>query len=413
MNLSDFHIPYVLPTALLALALVARFQMLVRAWRDPDVRATALLLGLATAVFVSVTPVNIHRINAMTGVTNIAAPWSYSLLTAFCATCLTMIMRWRETPSEQRRRRMRRVYVIYSAIIAGLWLTFLLADLPVERIYDIDTYYANTPWMREHILLYLVAHMASALVAAYMIGRWFSAVTGAWLKAGLICLQVGYANGLVFDIMKIIAIGARWTGTNWDFLSTRVAPPFALLDAVLVAIGFILPQAGPALSRWISDARDYRRLHPLLRTLQAIEPSAARARVGRWAPLDLRLIQRQQSIHDAFLRLAPYFDDALYQQAYEAARTNRSETRARGLAGARAICAAITSYQQEKPTAHGSQNAQIRTDHLDAISAELRHLVRISSLRNRRGTSPAQPTLDQPATANGHDPAEIPASGTR
>ncbi|MER8119012.1 MAB_1171c family putative transporter [Streptomyces sp. NPDC094031] len=413
MNLSDFHIPYVLPTALLALALVARFQMLVRAWRDPDVRATALLLGLATTVFVSVTPINIHRINAMTGVTNIAAPWSYSLLTAFGASCLTMIMRWRETPSEQRRRRIRRVYVIYSAIIAGLWTTFLLADVPVERIYDLDTYYATTPWMREHVLLYLVAHMVSALVAAYMIGRWFSAVTSKSLKAGLICLQVGYASGLVYDATKMIAIGARWSGANWDVLSTKVAPPFALLDAVLVAVGFIIPQAGPALSRWYSDARDYRRLHSLVRTLQAIEPSAARARVGRWAPLDLRLVQRQQRIHDAFLRLAPYYDDGLYQQVYDTARTARGETRARGLAGASAIRAAITSYQQGKPVDHGSQSAQIRTDDLDAISAELRHPVRISSLRNRWGTSPAQPSLDQPAIANGHDPAEIPACGTQ
>ncbi|MER8119013.1 MAB_1171c family putative transporter [Streptomyces sp. NPDC094031] len=407
MNLSDFHVPYVLPTALLALAFVARFQMLVRAWRDPDVRATALLLGLATTVFVSVTPINIHRINAMTGVTNIAAPWSYSLLTAFGASCLTMIMRWRETPSEQRRRRIRRVYVIYSAIIAGLWTTFLLADVPVERIYDLDTYYANTPWMREHIELYLAGHVTSTLIAAYMISRWFAKVTGAWLKAGLICLQVGYANGLVYDATKIIAIVARWSGANWDFLSTRLAPPFALLGTTLVAAGFILPQAGPAVSHWYSDARDYRRLHPLLRTLEAIEPSAARARVGRWAPLDLRLVQRQQRIHDAFLRLAPFFDDGLYQQVYDTARTARGETRARGLAGASAIRAAITSYQQGKPVDHGSQSAQIGpdvTDHLDAISAALRHPFRISSLRDRTFTACARTPHDvaHPDPADAH-----------
>ncbi|MFK0143194.1 MAB_1171c family putative transporter [Streptomyces murinus] len=418
MNLSDFHIPYVLPTALLALALVARFQMLVRAWRDPDVRATALLLGLATAVFVSVTPVNIHRINAMTGVTNIAAPWSYSLLTAFCASCLTMIMRWRETPSEQRRRRMRRVYVIYSAIIAGLWLTFLFADVPVERIYDIDTYYANTPWMREHIELYLAGHVTSTLIAAYMISRWYSKVASAWLKAGLICLQVGYANGLVFDATKIIAIVARWSGTDWDFLSTRLAPPFALLGTTLVAVGFILPQAGPALSHWIIDARDYRRLHPLLRTLEAIEPSTARARVGRWAPLDLRLVQREQRIHDAFLRLAPYFDVDLYEQTYEAARASHNETRARGLAGARAIHAAISSYRQDKPIDRDSPSAHIPadlTDHLAAISAELRHRLQITSFRNRRDTAPTEPQhgSGQPAPATSHEPVESPLPGTR
>ncbi|CAM5320483.1 hypothetical protein SGRIM128S_01975 [Streptomyces griseomycini] len=80
-----------------------------------------------------------------------------------------MIMRWREEPSHRRRRRMRRVYAIYAGVIAALWGTFLLAEAPVARIYDLDTYYATTPWMREHILLYLVAHMVSSLVAASML----------------------------------------------------------------------------------------------------------------------------------------------------------------------------------------------------------------------------------------------------
>ncbi|MFI9772786.1 MAB_1171c family putative transporter [Streptomyces sp. NPDC052415] len=396
MSINDFHIPYAVPTVLLAIALLLKAQTLLRAWRDPDVRATAVFLGLATAVFVSVTPVNIHRINVASGVPNLAAPWSYSLLTAFCATCLIMIMRWREAPSEQRQLRMRRVYIIYSAIIAALWATFLLADAPVERIYDLDTYYATTPWMREHILLYLVAHMVSAVVAAYMIGKWFSEVENRWLRAGLVCLQAGYASGLLFDVAKMAAIGARWSGTNWDFLSTKVAPPFALLDAVLVAVGFIIPQAGPALRRWMRDRSDYRQLNALTRTLRAIEPSAARARVGRWAPLDLRLLQRQQGIHDALLRLAPYFDHSLYRETYEAAKTRSSETKARGLAGATALRAAISAYHQGTPHDRGDRPAQIGTDvtdYLDSISAALRRRpLRASGISLRSATTESTST---------------------
>ncbi|MGA5127769.1 MAB_1171c family putative transporter [Streptomyces pseudogriseolus] len=375
MSLDNLHIPYAVPTLLLAVALVFKAPTLARAWRDADVRATSLLLLLATCVFVSVTPVNIHRINEITGVPNIAAPWTYSLLTAFCATCLTMIMRWREEPSPARDRRMRRVYVIYTGIIVGLWVTFLLADVGQERIYDLDTFYANTPFMREHILLYLVAHMVSALVAAYMIGTWFSAVESRWLKAGLVCLQAGYASGLVFDVAKIVAIGARWNGVDWDFLSTKLAPPFALLDAVLVAVGFIIPQAGPPLQRWISDRRQYQRLYPLWRALRTVEPSSAQARVSRLAALDLRLLQREQHIHDAMLRLAPHYDPDLYARQYRTARVLLGdEKRARGIAGAAAIRAAVASFDGRTPRTTTGQpviGPEI-TEHIEAISMAMR-----------------------------------------
>jgi hypothetical protein len=120
-----FQIPYALPTALLTLALLLKFPTFVRTWRDPDVRATTFLLACATAVLVVITPVNIERLNELTGIPNIASPWAYSFLTAFCATGLTMIMRWREVPSAGRRRRMRRIYWIYSGVIVALWGTFL------------------------------------------------------------------------------------------------------------------------------------------------------------------------------------------------------------------------------------------------------------------------------------------------
>ncbi|MEU8502996.1 MAB_1171c family putative transporter [Streptomyces lavendulae] len=391
MDLTDLRIPYLLPTALLMVALIFKAPTLARAWRDPDVRATTLLLGLATAVFVSVTPVSIHEINTMTGIPNIAAPWGYSLLTAFCATCLTMIMRWRDEPSNLRRRRMHRVYLIYSGIVLALWITFLLADVPEERIYDLDTYYAGTPWIREHILLYLIAHMASALVAASMLWRWLSEVESRWLKTGLVFLQMGYAFGLVFDVAKLTAVAARWADADWDFLSTRVAPPFALLDAILVAIGFIVPQAGPYLQDRIRDGAHHRRLRPLWHTLRMLAPAAAQARVGRWAPIDLRLLQRQQRIHDALLRLAPHLDYHLYARAYVAASARHDGETARGIAGAVTIQVAAATYRQPasadtdadpEPTAN--RPALIKTeitDHIDAISRAMRRTRATENIR--------------------------------
>ncbi|MGZ3097174.1 MAB_1171c family putative transporter [Streptomyces sp. H72] len=372
---APFHIPYALPTALLLLALVLKFPTLVRAWRDPDVRATTLLLSFATVVLVVITPANIDRLNELTGVPNIASPWAYSFLTAFCATGLTMIMRWREEPSPRRRQRMRNVYWIYAGVIVGLWTTFLLADVPEPRIYDLDTYYAGTPWMREHILLYLLAHMVSSLVATYMLWKWWPRIENRWLKSGVVCLQVGFASGVLFDAAKALALGARWSGQDWDGLSTRVAPPFALLEAILVAVGFIVPQVGPSLQNRLRERREYRQLRPLWSAVRDVVPSPVPARPGRRMPLGLRLVQRQQRIHDALRILAPYLDRDLHRRARDATPAGLDEAGARGLAGAVTVRAALQAHRDETPARVTFGKRQLGadvSDHIDEISQSLR-----------------------------------------
>ncbi|MFF2020484.1 MAB_1171c family putative transporter [Streptomyces sp. NPDC058171] len=384
MTVPAFHIPYLLPTALLLIAVALKFPTFVRAWRDPDIRATTLLLALASVVYVIITPVNIHRLNEFTGIPNIASPSAYSFLTASCATSLTMITRWREEASESRRRRMCRIHLIYAGITVALWVTFFLAHAPAERIYDLDTYYASTPWMREHILLYLAAHTASCLVASSMLWKWSPEVTNRWLKSGVVLLRLGFASGLVYDAIKLCAIVARWCGTDWDHLSTRVAPPFALLQGVLTAIGFIVPQIGPFLLRRARDRRDYRGLLPLWRALRTATASAATARLGRWAPLDLLLLQREQQIHDALRLLAPHIDHDLYRRAHQLARSEHAEDRAIGLAGAVAVTVAVERHRAGRrcPTDPVQVNADI-SNHIHDISRAMHHPRAIDTLRRR------------------------------
>ncbi|MFK0154248.1 MAB_1171c family putative transporter [Streptomyces sp. NPDC090493] len=387
MNLSDIHLPYALPTALLITGLALKSATIIRSWKDPNARATWLVLFFASAVFVSVTPASLQKINDVTDVANIAAPWSYSMLTAFCGACLTMIITWREVPSRRRTRRIRSVWIIYGALVVALWVTFLLADVPVVRIYDIDTYYATTPWMREHILLYLFGYLTSTLVSAWMIWTWISEVRNKpWLKAGLICLQVGYAMGLVFDFAKLTAIGARWAGTDWDYLSVTVAPPFAILGGTLVALGFILPVVGPVLQQWPRDQISYWILRSLIRAFRDLPPSAALARVGRFAPLDLRLLQREQQVLDGLLQLAPYYDPSLYEEAYEQAVIREGATQARGLAGAVAIRAALVAHANKIPRNTGSESPRIGpevTDHITLIARSLLRPHRVVDLYTR------------------------------
>ncbi|MEV0981862.1 MAB_1171c family putative transporter [Streptomyces sp. NPDC049915] len=395
MTLSfSFHVSYAVPTVLLAVALLLKLPTFLRAWRDPEVLATTLLLFWATSALVVIIPVNIERLNRLTGVPNIAAPWAYSFLTASCATGLTMIMRWREEPSPRRRRRIRRIYWIYAGIIAALWVTFILADAPHERIYDLDTYYANTPWMREHILLYLGAHVASCLTAVYMLWKWFHEVENPWLKTGVVLLQIGFASGLVFDAAKLTAITARWGGADWDWLSTKAAPPFALTEAALMAAGFIIPQAGPAMKRLARDQSEYLRLRPLHRALRVFEPAAASTRFGLWIPLDLRLLQRQQRIHDALRLLAPYLDTELYCKAYTQAAHSQTEAKARAIAGAVAVRDAITGYNTGRAR-HNHQLPQISnhiTEHLSAISTAFYRPGALDRIRQRVTTTESSNT---------------------
>lgn len=385
------HVPYAVPVVLLALALAVKAPTFLRARRDPDVRATTLLLLLATVVFGSVTPASIRRLNDLTGVANFAAPWVYSLLTAFCATCLTMIMRWREVPSERRRRRMRGVWLVYCGVIVALWVTFLLADVPEERVHDLDTFYARTPWMREHIVLYLVAHTVSGVVAAYLIWTWLSKVRDRWLRTGLVALLAGYASGLVFDALKLTAVAARWAGGDLDGLSTRGAPPFALLDAVLVALGFIVPQAGPYLRRQWLDRAAYRTLRPLWLEVRALGPAAAPARVSRWDAMSLRVLQRRQDIHDALLRLAPHFDHELYGRTLAAARADGHDAAgAHGIAGAVAVRSAVAAARARAPrsaAAGGPARLGAEWDDIESVARALCRLRHADGILRRAASA--------------------------
>ncbi|CAL9313610.1 MAB_1171c family putative transporter [Streptomyces sp. SudanB182_2057] len=333
-DISGSWISYAVPAVLFAVAFVIKLPLLRRAWQDPILRATAVLLAIGTLVFVSLPPANLHRINVLTGVPNFAAVWVYSLATAYCGACLWLIITWREPPSAARRRRTRQVGLAYAAVIAGLCVTFLLADHGVERLRDLDTYYARTPWMREFILLYVIAHTASALVAAGLLRAWYREVTDTWLRRAVIFLQEAYALGLLFDVAKFAAIAGRWSGRDWDWLSTYAAPPFAIAEAGLVAVAFIVGQAGPVLAERRRLVRDHRRLKPLWQTMLTIAPPAAPA-TGRVSGAALRLELRRAAINDGLLKLGPYLSAFRRERIRRAAlEAGYPEPVARGIAGA-------------------------------------------------------------------------------
>ncbi|WP_231155580.1 MAB_1171c family putative transporter [Streptomyces sp. CNZ748] len=409
--LDDLYISFWIPTGVLTAALIIKLPTIVRLWRDPLLRAVGGLLLLACTVFVFVAPTTIARVNRLTGVPNISAPWCYSLLTAFCASCLLLIIAWRNGLSDRSaatRRAMRWVVSLYSGVIVALWVLFFLADASEERLRDLDTYYATTPFMREQILLYLLAHTVAVLITCRLLWNWVqTAGLDAWLRWGLKFLGVGYALNLVFDAAKLTAVGARWTGNDLDWLSTDLAPPVACLSAILIAVGFILPHAGQYLHERWRVRLAHHRLRPLYELMRAAN--------GRSVPFllratpELRLIRRETFIRDELLSLARHVDEERRSRTREAARAlGFPPERAGALANAVAILEAV-ECRRRSPDGEGTQDSDT-TDllrEIGAVSRELRRPHTVEAVRARAAALAPDATEGVPrgASAGRGDPA--------
>ncbi|MEV7787354.1 DUF6545 domain-containing protein [Streptomyces sp. NPDC088106] len=376
-----------IPAGVLAAALAIKLPTIIRLWKDPLLRAVGGLLLLACAVFVFVAPSTIARVNRVTGVPNISAPWVYSLLTAFCASCLVLIIAWRDglpEHSASTRRATRWVVSVYGGVIALLWVLFALADVPVERTRDLDTYYATTPFMREEILLYLLAHTTAVLITSKLIWNWIRTDgLDAWLRWGLKFLGVGYALNLAFDAAKLTAVGARWTGNDLDWLSLHVAPALACLSAVSIAVGFILPHAGQYLHERWRIRLAHRRLRPLYLLMRGVQGSGLPF-VLRASP-ELRLTRRETFIRDVLLPLARRTDERLRERSYAAALgLGLPPERARAFAAAVVILDAVGAGPGADggDAGHDPDTTELLRE-IGAVSWALRHPDVIRQVRAR------------------------------
>jgi hypothetical protein len=381
-----------IPAGILAAALAIKLPSIIRLWHDPLLRAVGGLLLLACSVFVFVAPSTIARVNRLTGIANFSGPWVYSLLTAFCASCLLLIITWRSGLSDRSartRRAMRGVVAVYSGVIVALWVLFALADVPVERLRDLDTYYANTPYMREMIVLYLLAHTTAALITNWLIWNWIRTDgLDAWLRWGLKFLGVGYTLQLVFDAAKLTAMVARWTGRNLDWLSTAVAPPIACLSAILIAVGFILPHAGQYLhDRWRIRLA-HRELRPLYLLMKTVNGGGVPLMLR--ATPELRLIRRETFIRDVLLPLARFVDEEQRDRSYDAAvARGLPPERAKALAAAVAVLDAIEARSAARDGEGGgdADTTDLLRD-IGAMSRALRDAEDIRTVRKRAGCRP-------------------------
>lgn len=325
---------------------VLLFRRPRRAVRNPLTVSTCVAIVLGALVFVCAAPATLSTVNELTGTPNFGAPLTYGMLSAYSCSVLVLLINWRGGSRERVRRRVRCVVAAYALLITAIVVLFLLADADTERLTDLDTYYAGTPFMREMILLYLLGHSVAMLVMCAVCVRWAREVDGP-LRTGLRLILVGALLDLVgFQVSKYTAIVARWTGHDLDFLSTTLAPPMAALAALLCSAGYLLPSA---VAQWLALG-DHRRLAPLWCLVKSVS-TAPKPPAGWWRLPRARLQWREVSIHDALLALAPYFDHRVRERVRDhALRAGRSPHEARLAAEAALLAdAARRAAAREEP----------------------------------------------------------------
>lgn len=302
-----------------ALACVVLFRRrLSTALRDPLARSAGVSIVLGSLVFACAAPTTLAAVNDLTGIPNFGAPLTYGMLSAFSCSLFVLLVNWRGGSAESVRRTTRRVVAAYGALIVAIVVLFTLADADTERLSDLDTYYANTPYMRELIVLYLLGHSAAMLAMCVVGVKWEREVSGP-LRGGLRLIVIGALLDLVgFQLTKYTAVVARWTGHDLDVLSTSVAPWMAALAACLFVCGFVLPRLLPAAQAHHHSLHSYRRLRPLWLRVEFASTAPSPPRTW-WQSPGVRLRWREVHIHDALLALAPYFDDRIREQALDGA----------------------------------------------------------------------------------------------
>ncbi|MGW0707210.1 MAB_1171c family putative transporter [Streptomyces sp. NPDC002643] len=337
---------YYLAAAVLWTGFAAQLPDLWHHRRDPLKRAFCAVIFLAGLCFALGAPPTVGLINGVIGAPNAAACVIYGAVNAFSAASLVLIVHWRGADSPDRVRRVCHIWLItYAVVIAAQSVLFAVGDAPVERRVDFDTYYATTPYIREMIVLYLLAHLAAALTTTVLCWRWTLQISG-WTRRTLVVLALGWLCTSAYGVVKMAAVVGRWSGHEWDALSSRLAPILVTVGATLTAIGYIMPLLGPRIDSLVA----FLRLGPLFRLVGS---GGKRRTVLSWRSLgdvELRLTHRTTAIRDGLKDVSVHFDEGVRERAYrQALSKGAGRSEAEAIADAAMVAVAALSTRDHSP----------------------------------------------------------------
>ncbi|KOU36874.1 MAB_1171c family putative transporter [Streptomyces sp. WM6368] len=366
-----------LPGSLMVLALLIKLPTLRRDRDQPLNRTACGLLLVGAPITFLASPPTIAAVNRLTGVVNFSAPLVFGLLTVFSGLCVVLVLQWRGGPPAAVRRATRLTAAVFATATAAIVALFVIGDAPVERLEDLDTYYATTPWIREMIVCFLVAHTLGSSALTWLCGKWLARADRALrpLRTGLALIVVAGLMDLAYLAAKWASVVARWAGRDMVFLSTDVAPPLASASALLLGAGFVVPLVGGS-ATWRAFGQ-YRRLRPLWKALRGFAAAQGRTvPLAWWSPMGIRLLHRESVIDDGILALAGWFDPAVRCAAYEAARgQGASEARASAVADAAMLAAACERRAAPEAAARPPQHPEpprLSDQPLTALAREFR-----------------------------------------
>ncbi|MEV7415011.1 MAB_1171c family putative transporter [Streptomyces sp. NPDC089919] len=382
-------ISYYVPAAVVAVALAIKFPGLLRGRHIPMVRAVNAVLALVALGFFFSAPPTVTVVNQLTGIDNFSAPLVHSLMCAHSCACLVLLENWREDARAAPgvRRRVRGWLWGCGVVIAAVIVCFVLGDVPAERPEDFDTYYANTPYIREMLVLYLVAHIVATSATTVLCWKWAREIRrdGAGgggpavdrsLRLGLVVLVFAYSFNLAFGALKLTAVVARWTGRDWDALNRGVTQ-FIAVDGLVIAAGFLVPVVGPRLAtRLWQPWRTHRTLGPLQRAVRPPAPAPGRVELSApwYAGPEQRLMHRMTTIHDGLLELREYCADEVREQGYQQARAGGAREAEAVAAGFATMFAEAADRRRRDVPAEPGQSSRAAM-RLRAAEAEYRDLV--------------------------------------
>ncbi|MFF7977291.1 MAB_1171c family putative transporter [Streptomyces sp. NPDC007905] len=284
---------------------------------------TRVAVFLGALCFFCSAPATLAEVNDVTGIPNVGAPLTYSVISAYSCSLIILLIHWRGGPDAQIRRMVGMAAAVYGTLIVAIIVLFSLADAETERLSDLDTYYANTPYMREMIILYLMGHLASTIVLSAVCLKWARDEVTGLLRVGLWLILVGLLlDVLGFELTKVTAVVARWFGYNLDVLSTSVAPPAASFGALICSSGFVLPRLASATAAERQSLSNYRALQPLWFAVKSVAtaPKAEPTWWHLWWQLpSSRLYRLEANIRDALLQLTAHFNYRVGETTYAAA----------------------------------------------------------------------------------------------
>lgn len=322
---------YAAPPVLLWAAVLGRLPAVRRRSTTPAARAWWLaLLSLAAAVTVLIPPVQL-AVDRTVGMGNLALLVGHSLALGCACGAQSFLLYSNYPPAAAAPKVHRQVWVLLGTLTAMTAL-FTVGQAQ-HKSFDLLSRDVTAWPVLCYWLLFLGVLGAAVVNAVRLIWRWAGLTDQELLRGGLRLLAAGAAVGIVYVGYDLVFLAASQLGQpQWLGDQQLITQSLSVTSVLLMVVGFTIPRWGPRvglprLLRWARRYRAHRRLYPLWRDLCQVFPDVALVHPTTWwrdavavPDLDFALHRRVIELRDARLRLRPYLDAEIAQNAAELGR---------------------------------------------------------------------------------------------